>query len=219
MLSTLLPLLFSAPAAHAADHELSAEWSMMGATDDRFDLVHDRDRISTFGLRGAVAVHDRVSIVGGWHHGAWGSDVEMYGEGDDGDWDYRVMGAAYKGNRFVLGPKVDIPAVEYFTPYATVQGVLMVGNLLVDEDPEQEDELNELRATGIQPGGLGALGFDIVPYRAGRLGVGFHVEGGYVLTAVGAYKAEVPTNENSTVELSRWGFGGFYVNTGIGVYF
>lgn len=219
MLSILTTLLLSAPQAHAADHEVAAQWSMMGATDDRFDLIHDRDRISTFGLRGGVAVHDRVSILAGWHRGAWGSDVELYGEGDDGDWEYRTFGAAYRGNRFTLGPKVDVQAVDYFTPYATVQGVLMVGRLLVDEDPEEEDDLNQLAATGLQPGGLAAIGFDIVPYRAGRLGVGFHVEGGYVLTAVGAYKADAPTNENSQIELTRWGYGGFYTNAGVGLYF
>lgn len=219
-----LAALASAPAA-AADHEFSVEYGISSATDDRFDLVHDRDRISTFGLRGAVAVHDRVNILVGWQTGSWGAEIDNYGydyDYYDEDYDYYDEGgiaAAYRGHRLTLGPKADLEFGGYFHPYATLQGVLYVGTLLVDDDTEADDNLNQLKATGLQPGGRAGLGFDIRPYTAGALTFGFHIEGGYELTAVGAYKAEAPTNPNTQIEIARYGFGGFYGTAGIGVYF
>lgn len=236
MLTGLFPMslftlaLLAAPAT-AADHELSLELGGFGTMDERFDMFRQSPMVGTLGLRGAVALHDNVAIVLGVHHGAWGSSVEVDGEGseyddedyyyyysyeDEGDADFQ---AAYRGNQVLVGPKVDVRIVDAFRPYATVQAALFTGTVRLDDDPDHDDNENQLKATALQPGGVAALGFDLVPLRPRQpLRFGTHLELGYGLTAATGFQAK-PPGGGEKVEIARFGFGGFYMRWGVGAYF
>lgn len=215
LLSTaILATAILAGPAQAADHELSLELGSFGTADERFDLFRDSSTIGTMGGRVGVAVHDNVSVLVGYHRGAWGSKVEV----DDGD-DYPYFQAAYKGNQVLVGPKADIRVTDWFRPYGTVQGALFFGRVFLDDDPDHDDNINQIVATGFSPGGVAALGFDLVPFRPRKqLRFGSHLEMGYGLTAASGFKA-TPPGGGEKIEIARFGFGGFYLRWGVGAYF
>lgn len=219
--------------ARAASNELSVEIGSLGTRDERFELFHERNLLSTWGLRGGVAVHPRVAILAGWHHATAGNAVEMetltgssgYTGDDEYYYDEEGLGAfqaAYRGEHFTLGPKVDLPIDDWGFPYLTVQGALFVGKVLLDEDATDETNLNQLKGTAFSPGGLAAAGIDIVPVHLahGKLDLGGHLELGYATTLDTTYRGELPTGTGLTqAELARFGLGGFYLRAGVGVYF
>lgn len=220
--------------ANAASHELSLELGSFGTSDDRFELFHERNLLGTYGLRAGLAVHPRVAVMLGYHYATAGNTVETddsYGYYDyDYDYyddeyyeDYYEEGnfqAAYRGHHLLLGPKVDIPIDDWGFPYLTVQGAMFVGQVLLDEDPSDDENVNELKATALNPGGVAAIGIDIVPLHlpSRKASFGGHIEMGYGLTAATGYTAKLPTGQ-SEAEIARFGLGGFYLRTGLGVYF
>lgn len=216
--------------ARAADHELSLELGALGTADDRFDLFDDAALVGTLGLRGGYALHDRVSLLLGYHIGAWGQGVEdgsgfdetttgyYYDEYDDGG-GQELMHASYRMHLFSLGPKADLRVADWLYPYATVQGLLAPGTVRLDDDPKREDNLNQLRGGGLTGGGAAALGLDIIPLaRRQAVRAGAHLEMGYGLLAARGYKGRVGVQDQK-VELARFGMGGFYLRWGVGVYF
>lgn len=217
-----------AGSAQAADHEISLELGAFGTVDDRFDMFDEGNTIGTMGLRGAFAVHDRVNIVVGYHTGAWGQDVvtgddEEYYYTYDTDGDYVEGGflfrSAYRSHQLLLGPKADVRITDWLYPYATIQGALFAGTVRMDDDPDQDDNSNQLKGTGFSPGGVAALGIDLVPIASRRaVRAGSHLEMGYGLVATGVYKAKVSSTDQRE-EISRFGMGGFYMRWGVGVYF
>lgn len=229
-MTTILSLvtLLAAPAS-AASHELSVELGSLGTRDERFELFHERNLLGTFGLRGAVAVHPRVAIVGGWHYATAGNAVESESFYADEDYEYYedyyeqgAFQAAYRGHHLLVGPKVDFPVDTWGFPYLTVQGGLFIGQVLLDEDRDDDENINQLKATAFAPGGVAAVGVDIVPLRlpSAQVGFGGHLEAGYAASLDTSYKGELPTGTGLTeAELARFGLGGLYLRAGIGVYF
>lgn len=228
---TLTALLLSAGSgeAQAAENELSLEVGSFGTSDDRFDLFHERNLLGTWGARLGVAVHPRVGIVAGYHYATAGNTVESEGsysyyEDDDYDEEYYEAGtfqAAYRGHHLQLGPKVDFPVDDWGFPYLTLQGAMFIGQVLLDEDIDDDENINQLKATSVNPGGIAAVGIDIVPLHlpSRKLSFGGHLELGYGLTAATGFTADLPTGTNSEAEIARFGLGGFYLRTGLGVYF
>lgn len=221
MLTALSLLALLAAPADAADNELSFELGSIGTMDDRFDLFHDRELFGTMGVRGAVAVHDRVNIVASWQHAGTGNQVEVEGESSDDEYSYQTFQAAYHGHHVTLGPKADVELWDWAFPYVTVQGAMFFGRVLLDDDPEHDDNPGQLKASAVSPGGVAALGMDIVPVktRGGAVGFGSHVELGYGLTAASSYKAKPASGNGERAEIARFGFGGFYLRAGVGLYF
>ena len=208
--------------AHAASHELSLELGSFGTRDDRFDLFHERSLLGTYGLRGGIALHDRVSLLVGAHYASTGNEVWVEG-GSNYEDDYEEEGAsfraAYRGAHLLVGPKLDIPVADWGFPYLTVQGALFVGRVYLDEGPDDTENAGQLAATGLNPGGVAAVGLDIVPVhlRGGRTGFGSHIEMGYGLVAATGFDQKPEVGE--AAEIARFGMGGFYLRAGVGVYF
>ncbi len=226
MLSLLTLMAALSSPGRAADNEISVELGSFGTSDDRFDLVHDRGQLGTWGVRGGIGLSEHLGVVAGWHHTATGNQVEVESTFDetvsyDGEYLYQNFQAAYRGNHFLVGPKVDTAVWGWFHPYATVQGALFVGQVLFDDDPEVDDNPGQLKATAVSPGGVAAVGWDIIPvhFGGGQSGVGWHLEGGYGLVAAAAYKAKPASGNGDPAEIARFGLGGFYLRTGVGLYF
>lgn len=209
--------------ARAADHELSLELGALGTADERFDLFREGALIRTWGARGGVALHENVSVLLGYHRGAWGSEVGISaedGEGDGDDDGVDTFQAAYQGHHLLLGPKVDLRVTDWLRPYGTVQGAALIGRVLLDDDPDHDDNENQLSATSVNPGGVVALGVDVVPIRKRQaLRFGSHLEMGYGLMAATGFTATPPGGGGEKFEIARFGFGGFYLRAGVGAYF
>ncbi|NOY26664.1 MAG: outer membrane beta-barrel protein [Oligoflexia bacterium] len=205
--------LLAGPAA-AADNELSLELGSFGTSDSRFDMIQDSAAIGTVGGRIGLALLDNLSVVAGYHRGTWGSQVDVNEVTQNTDFQI-----AYQGNQVLLGPKADVRVTDWFSPYVTLQGGVFFGRVLLDEDAVHDDNVNQIAANGWAPGGVAALGFDLVPVRQRkRLRFGTHLEMGTGLVAASSFSA-TPPGGGDKVEIARFGFGGFYMRWGIGAYF
>lgn len=222
MLSLIaLMAALSAP-GRAADNEISLELGSFGTHDDAFELFHDNGQLGTVGFRGGLGLSRHLGVVAGWHHAATGNTVEVQSStATDSESRYQTFQAAYRGHHFLIGPKLDTTALGWFHPYATVQGALFVGRVLMDDDPDVDDNPGQLQATAVSPGGVAALGWDIVPVRpgGGQIGIGWHIEAGYGRVATTSYRAHPPGGNGDPAEIARFGLGGFYLRTGVGLYF
>jgi hypothetical protein len=79
-----------------------------------------------------------------------------------------------------VGPKLSLDAISWLKPYVTVQGTFLWGTVKLDDDPSDDENLNELRRSGVTGGGQAALGLDLVllgETRTVRPTIGF--EAGY----------------------------------------
>jgi hypothetical protein len=212
---TALALLAIPSTAIAADHEISLELGTTGhAPDDNWFLFNDySDTLSSYGVRAGYAVHPRVAIIGGWHHGAHGSRIEMDGyEGDNDEYYYdeyeggQAMAAAYYADTFSLGAKADLPIATWFRPYATLQGLGIMSKVRLDDDTTTDDNPNQLQRSAMSFGGAATGGLDFrVPFNQGAWALSSHVELGYHLGTAANFE-ELGSLSNRGL-LFRWGLG------------
>lgn len=207
MFATLLLSLLSiaSPAAEAAGQdELSFSWGSLGAPDEGWALFSDRDRLDSVGLRGGYGITPALSAVAGWQYAFDGGDLWTWDGEDDG-----AAAVALTTHRFTLGPKARYELLPWLVPYATVQGALIWGRARLDDDLSDDENLNQLRAGGVAPGALGALGLDLVAFSTDRpVRPAFGVELGYGWVA--------PLALDPLGELE---FRGFYANWSLGARF
>ena len=220
MISTILLAALAAGPARAADNEISLELGSLGTQDNRFNLVHDRAQMGTYGGRVGLKVLDNLGVLVDIQHGAWGNTVDVYGSSDTYyDETGSTFTAAYRGSQVLVGPKADLRVTDWFHPYVTIQGGLFFGRVLLDDDGQHTDNANQIAATAFQPGGVAALGLDLVSIRMRhQLRFGSHLELGYGLAAASSFKA-TPPGGGDKIEIARFGFGGFYAKWGVGAYF
>jgi hypothetical protein len=207
MLSLLLSSLVLAADSGPPKLELSFQTGWTAANDPRYDLLSDADVLGSLGLRAGVRVHPRVAVVLDWQHG--GSMMEIYSyEDDDGNGE-SSFNSAFSVDQIGIGVLGDLKVGSWFRPYATVQGVLAVESLRLDDDPDHDDNSTQVRETGVGGGAYGALG---VEFRI-RLG-----KSGLVL----APYTELGGSYLSGAKLGQIGavsFGGFAGRAGIGLRF
>ncbi len=177
---TTLALLAFSGAAQAADHELSLELGTTANHQQNWYMFNaESQQLPSWGLRAGVAVHDRLAIIGGWHHGkkgmrlgfdeSWEDDEEAYG-----------FASVFYGDSFTLGLKADVPVAVWFRPYATAQGLGLRGMVRLDDDLSEDDNLNQIQQADFSLGGIGALGVDFrVPFKDGAWALASYLELGY----------------------------------------
>jgi hypothetical protein len=188
--------------AVAADHEISLELGTTGhGADDNWFLFSDyNDVLPSYGVRLGFAVHDRVAVIGGWHHGAEGTRVEMEGYEDS------ALAAAYYADTFSLGAKADLPVATWFRPYATVQGLGIMSKVRLDDDTSDDDNPNQLERGAFSPGAAATAGVDFrVPFNEGAWALSSHLELGYHLATPASFD-ELGTLLNRGL-VFRWGLG------------
>jgi hypothetical protein len=208
MLSTLLlalslPILTPTVSAAKlyAPIQLSLELGSIHAGDPNFDTFNsDSNRLPTQGVRVGYAFNDHISLVGGWHHGARGSDV---GFGNDEMSSFR---AAYYGNEFTLGARGTLPVTSWLQPFASLQVIGMQATVRFDEDPEDDENLNQLSRSAFSPGGMATLGVEaLAPMAYGEWAFTSDLELGY------GYVAPQSFDDLNDLEMHgfvlRWGVG------------
>lgn len=209
----ILALGLSTP-AFAADHELSLELGSLHVNSDSWDLFHEGEYFPTAGVRLGVAVHERVAVVAGYHHAAYGSDIytdSWSGEYDfaDEESDAADFVGAFAGDEYTLGAKVDVPVTGWLHPYGVVHALGVRGVIRLDEDVEDDDNLNQLPYRALTFGGMGALGVEfLAPVLKEKAHLGSYLELGYGRVAALDFDA-----------LGKMPMGGFAVRMGTGVRF
>jgi hypothetical protein len=177
MITAAISLLFAvvSPAAMASEtFEASFEISTLQVADDNFDLFSSRGAIVTPGLRLGVAVHERVTLVAGWHHGRTGGELR-------GPSDEFLLHTALFTHQYSLGVKATLPVDYVVVPYATLQGTLFHAVARFDDAPRVWDSPGQLTRVGLAPGGSLTGGAEInipVDWAAKPK---LHIEAGYGL--------------------------------------
>lgn len=181
MFSTLMLTLLTATdgrALAAGNNELSFSVASIGVPDDNWDLFSDNDGLRTLGGRVGYGLSPSLAVVLDWQHGVEGSSFESYGGYDDY---YDVSGKmAITTNAWSVGPKLSLDAISWLRPYVTVQGTFLWGTVKLDDDTSDDENLNQLRRSGVTGGGVAAAGVDLVllsEQRRIRPAIGF--EAGY----------------------------------------
>lgn len=176
--ASLLGLASVAPSAvHAADHEVSYEVGTLAIHDPAWDLFDaSLSYLPSQGVRLGYAVHDRVAVIGGWHHAARGQTLYTEGEEDDES----TFAAAFYSETFLAGAKADWDLAPWFRPYAAAQFMGVLGTVRLDDDTTEDDNLNQITRRAFTPGAVATGGVDIrVPFADGRYAVASYMEFGY----------------------------------------
>ncbi len=196
--------------ALAADHEISLELGTTGhGPDDNWFLFDDdNDQLESYGLRLGFAVHERVSVIGGWHHGSSGTRVELGDEGATYDEEgmYANLGVAYYADTFSLGAKADWGLTTWFHPYATLQALGIRSVVRVDDAPRDDENLNQLQRSAFSPGGAAAGGVEFrIPMNHNEWALATHAELGYHLATRAGFDELGSLGNRGLV--FRWGLG------------
>ena len=205
---TALSLLAFSGAAQAADHELSLELGTAANHQQNWFMFNDESQqLPSWGLRAGVAVHDRLAIIGGWHHGKKGMRLGFGGDWDDDDEEAYGFASVFYGDSFTLGLKADVPVAVWFRPYATAQGLGDRGMVRLDDDLSEDDNLNQIQRSDFSFGGIGALGVDFrMPLKDGAWAIASYLELGY------GYASPLDFDELGELDglygvVFRWGVG------------
>ena len=207
---TALALLAIPTTATAADHEISLELGTTGhGPDDNWFLFNnDYDSLASYGARLGFRVHDNVSVIGGYHHGANGTRVETYDEGHtfDDEGMYANLAVAYYADTFSLGAKADLPLTTWFHPYATVQALGILSKVRLDDDTNSDDNPNQLQYSAFSPAGAATAGVEFrVPINHNSWAIASSLELGYHI-GTNANFDELGSLSNQGM-IFRWGLG------------
>jgi len=198
----VLAALCAALPAQAADHELSLEMGSLAVRDPAWNTFSSADAMTTLGLRAGYRVHDRVAVIGSYHHTRTGSDVF------DDDGEGLLARAAFFGNEFTLGAKADVSIKDFMLPYVTVSGLVFHSDARFDDAPNDDDNPGQIKETALSGGfrGMGGLEFRIPRWEPPGFTVGAYLEFGYT------YLSPLSFGDLGDMEL-----GGFTARGGLGV--
>ena len=217
--------------AQAADHAVSVEIGTLQNSDASYDLFGYSNAMTSYGLRGAYAVHDRISITAGYHHHQRGARVEQW----DGETDEYAASFVnvYNAHLISVGGRADLQPWKWLQVYTRLSGLMVVGTVRMDQNTDSRTNPGQIRAVGVSGGAewLGGLEFQIGLLRSRgkdrskpRLKLATYVEAGGGVVARHGYgsvkdvNAEVDGFEPGTTLFSM-APGGFVLRSGIGLRF
>ncbi len=220
-----LTVALAAPAAAAprADHshELSFVIGREALVEDGVfeELIQD-GAVAPLGVRAGYGLAGPWSLVGGWQRSQQAQSLGV----PYGDDDFDLVGQAFDVQQLTAGVKVQRPVRSWIAPYATVQGSLLLGRYLLDEDLDQDDNLNQLRSRAAAVGGVAALGVDLRPVKVGPVRLGSHLELGYGAHSRMRFdagpEADRPLDaDGETASLGAVAVRGLHVQWGVGLRF
>jgi len=219
MMTATLLMLLNGPAhagsADAADHEVSLELGTLGSRDENFSMFSSDGMLPSAGGRIGYAVMPRWSVLADYQYGRYGGGIESEVIGADGDYDYAYSDMDLTVHQLSIGPKFDLPVTHWLRPYATVQGMGLLGRLGFAEDG---DEDSRVRYGDTAAGGLAAVGIDLVPGAPrARLHLASHLEMGYARAF--ALDFSDPDAGNTPADIGDIALGGYYLRWGVGIRF
>ena len=219
----------------AADHELSVELGTFSNNDDTYRLFGGGDTMTSWGLRGGYAIHDRVSIIASYHHHQRGATVNN-GE----DWE-NTFHSAYYAELIGLGAKADVEPLKWLQLYTALQGLVYVGTARFDADRDSRTNTGQFTATSLAVGGQWTAGTEFKirfkanknPFKKGAgpegdekrtLQLAWHIEAGYGIASKHQYRfqdvnADVngfDANADSTTTMKP---DGLVLRSGLGIRF
>ena len=213
MIITLLTGAAFAGSADGIDHELSVELGSMYTSDDTWNALSTSETVSAWGIRAGYSISPNVAVVASWHRGAHSSNLGIDSDSDS----YHSLDIDFTTNQIAVGPKVDYPIFHWLRPYATVQGMGVLGRVQIDGGAEDDDN-DLLRFSDTSFGGFAALGAEFVPgAESRRLHLATHLEVGY--GKVFAMTFEDEDAGNAAIEIGDLDMQGFTINAGVGVRF
>ena len=128
---------FSSP-VQAATHEVNFDLGVLFNHDETYELFDHDQVMFGLGVSAGVVVWDLddllgVHLVGGWSRTWQGATVVV----SDGGADELSFETGLVTDEFNLGPKVSISLWDFFSPYVTVQGALLHGQIHIDGDTKE----------------------------------------------------------------------------------
>lgn len=208
--SILITALLSLGQARAADREVSLELGRMGAPSPGWDLFNqDSGQVGTWGVRAGMPVAEHVTALASWNHGVFGGEVWP------GDGDSSFM-AAFTADEFTLGVKAGLPIADWCQGYGTVQALAFRGRMRFDDDAEDRNNPDQLKASALAPGGIAALGAELylLPSKF-SVRPATYLEAGYAQAA----KLSFTADQAGGAPIGDLVFKGFYLHWGMGVRF
>lgn len=161
-----LTLALTAP-ANAGNLSVDVARATIAMPDPNWDLYSYSDNLAAWGLRAGYAVTPWLAGSVGYGFAVDGGEL-ILGDDEYAGTGITDMSHALVTHQLALGPKFILPVLSWAQPYATVQGVAMLGRDRLDDDIDDDENLNELRATGFTGGALAAGGVEIITRRVDR---------------------------------------------------
>ena len=196
----MLAILLAVP-SFAAGLEGTFELASLQASDPGYPIL--ASALPSFGGRIGLDLGKNVAVLGGWHHVSRGDDVSFSGT-------YNTVRMAMRVEEFTLGARFGLPIGDYFTPYASVEGLVADATLLLDDDPSDPRNADHVASHTVAPGGFLMGGFEVhgKPYERVSMMLTAHLEAGYGLVA------PLDFHDQGTI-----GVGGLALRGGVGVRF
>ena len=226
LLSSNTTLAADGPTGRAVSgHELSLQVGTLATPDPAWEYLGSGNQIASYGVRAGWGFTPALGLVASWHRGRDGVDLEGPASASDVDSsDGLLFRTSFVSHQFALGPKLQWRMKPWFAPYATLQGLGVVGTARLDDGFDEDDNPNQYTYRGFAPGGVLAGGVDVKPFRIARgVRVGTHLEMGYALTGrmklVQEGGRDPSNDDNGEALLGVVGFRGFTMRFGVGVNF
>jgi len=180
--------LLANASAGPVGHEVNIESGLMSNEDPMWEMFQGYGALLTTGVSGGIHVAPQTTVRVAWQHGATGGTLSLDGDDSVTDeyGDPLYIEGPYLGivvDRYSVGAKYTWAATHWFQPYATGEGTLTVGHILLDDDRDKEGNPNEIRRGALAPGGLATLGAEFLPFgKNARWRIALFLETGYQAT-------------------------------------
>ena len=217
---TLLLAAFTASALSgtAQAHEISLETGAFNAPDDGYRYFDEDYAVLTRGVRGAFALSEHWAVAGSWATANEGLTVES----DEGQ---VLLATGFRHHRVAVGPRFSWQMAPWFTPYASLQGLVWTGTARLDDNPEIDDNPGQYTFRSAAVGGQAMLGAFVEPFTLGKQDgaprVGVYGELGYGHTTRMSFSDEgnrdLATGE--AISLGDLQFHGVVGNAGLSLRF
>jgi hypothetical protein len=208
---------FLTGSAWAADKEISLDTGILGGSSPSWNMVGGNP-MATIGLSGGVDIAPGLTAIASAQWSLSGSHNEFGNQWwDDGPEGQTASPPGSEGYIAALrviqvqgGVRSDILQNSWIRPYGAAKVSASLGSLRLDDDPEDKDNVNQIKATGLSIGGIAAVGAAVERPRkqAGPFAIRGEVEAGYGFGT--ALKFD---------EIGELGMNGIHMRMGVGLRF
>ena len=190
--------------------EVGFEFGTMANADRAYDLFSSGNAMPSRGIRIGARLAERVQVLAGWQQSSRGSTILL--ANDDTEIDFTTSSnevrAAFSTHQVAAGLRADLSVLDTLLPYVAVQGLAIQGTARLDDDPESQVNVGQVRASALGMGLLAVAGAELRFPPDEPLAVGFHLDLGY------AYVSSLSLGDFGTMQP-----GGFTARGGVGLRF
>jgi hypothetical protein len=207
---------FLAGNAWAGDKEISLDTGSLLASSDAWNVVGGNP-MTTVGISGGWDIAPGLTAVGGVNLSRSGAENHFGNQwwDDDDEAASKAPGtegyvAALRVIQLQAGVRSDILQNSWVRPFGVAKMSANVGSIRLDDDPEDKDNINQVKASSLSIGGVAAVGVAVERPRkkAGPFAVRGELEAGY----------GIGTSLNFD-EIGKLGMSGVHLRMGLGLRF